>query len=101
MSFFVAVHTWKKEDFVTVAKRVIEVLADPPEGIVLCSSYVYDTGAWCVYTSELSNAEKKIEDFLKKSVPKMKTEVKPVLQFFPPSQDIYPLVHQIIEAATK
>ena len=99
--FFVAVHTWKKEDFVAVGQKVLEALASLPKGITLCSSYVYDSGGWCVYSGESSDAAGKIKAFLTKNVPKMKTDVTPVLQFFPPSQDIYPLIHQIVEAAKK
>jgi len=101
MALFVAVHKWKKEDFVKVARKVLEALGSLPEGINLCSSYVYDAGAWCVYSSEASEAAKKIKAFLTEKVPEMTTEVTPVLQFFPPSADIYPLIHKVIEAATQ
>ncbi len=101
MPIFVAVHTWKKEDFIAVGKKVIEALGNLPDGISLCSSYIHETGGWCVYTSESSEAGKQIEDFLTKNVPNMKSEVTPVLQFFPPSQDLYAVLYKIIESTTK
>ena len=92
---------WKKEDFIAVAKKVIEALGNLPKEICICSSYVHETGAWCVYESNSDKAAEQIKDFLTKSVPNMKTEVTPVLQFFPPAQDIYSLMHKIIEITTQ
>ena len=100
MPLFVAVHKWKKEDFVIVAKKVLKVLGEPPEGVSLCSSYVYDTGAWCVYTAESSEAEEQIKAFLAR-VPEMETEVIPVLQFYPPSPDIYAMMYNLLQITTK
>ena len=95
---FVAVHTWKAEAFVTIAKKVLGALGNLPKDIVLCSSYVHNTGGWCIYSAESQGAGKQIKDFLTTSVPEMTTDVTPVLQFFPPSPDIYPLIVNIIDS---
>lgn len=100
MPLFVAVHKWKKEDFVTVSKKVLRALGSLPQGVSLCSSYVYDTGAWCVYTAESSEAGEQVKAFLAQ-VPEMETEVVPVLQFYPPSPDIYAMIYNLLEITTK
>ncbi len=100
MPLFVAVHKWKKENFVIVTKKVLKVLGNLLEGVSLCSSYVYDTGAWCVYTAESSEAGGQIKAFLAQ-VPEMGTEVVPVLQFYPPSPDIYAMIYNLLEITTK
>ena len=99
--FFAAVHTWKAKDFVTVGKKVLGALANLPKGIALCSSYVHNTGGWCIYSAESQEGGKQIKTFLNTAVPEMTTDVTPVLQFFPPSPDIYPLIANLIAATSK
>ena len=98
--YFEAEHTWNAKDFVTVGKKFLGALNNLPEGIALCSSFVHNTGGWCVYSAEPMNAGVKIQAFLTAAVPEAKTKVTPVLQFFPPSPDIYPLISNIIDAVT-
>lgn len=95
MPLFVAVHKWKKEDLKTVARKVIEAGNQPIEGFKMCSAYLRadQTGAWCVW--EAKKAEQ-VKDFLNKWVPEMETEVLPVLQWFPPSADLYAITHVLI-----
>lgn len=96
--FFVAEHTWKAKDFMTVGKKILGVLSKLPEGVALCSSYVHDTGGWCVYSAESMDAGAKVQAFLTAAAPEATTKVTPVLQFFPPSPDIYPLIAKIMDA---
>jgi hypothetical protein len=94
MTLFVATHKWKKENFKTVTKKVIEALQQAPEGATNCLSYVtteFD-GAWCVWEAE---SAKLVKDFLTKMVPEMNTEVTPVLHFFPPNPDLYAMLHTL------
>ena len=95
MPLFIATHKWKKEDFKTVTKKVIEALQQTPEGATNCLSYVKAEmdGAWCVW--EAKSAEL-VKDFLTKRVPEMETEVTPVLQFFPPNPDLYGILHGLV-----
>jgi len=101
MPLFVAIHKWKKEAFVTVGSKVMAALQQLPKGVTLCSSYVTDDGGWCVYQAESSKAGEPIQQFLTKAVPEMETKVKPVLQFFPPSQDLYALMLKLIAMSSK
>jgi hypothetical protein len=61
---------------------------------------VTDTDAYCIYTAPSVEAGGQIQAFFTERIPEMKTEVKPVLQFFPPSPDIYALVHNLITKVT-
>jgi hypothetical protein len=95
MPLYVLVHKWKKENVKTVAKKVIEGLANPPEGACLCSSYLsaqQDT-AWCVWEAK---SEKQIKEFADKIVPEWKTEVFPVLQGLSDSPIILCSIHSCI-----
>jgi len=95
MPLFVAIHKWKIEDLTTVTRKVIEALQQIPEGVCMCSSYLDSgqTGAWCVWEAK---SKEQVKDFLTEKVPEMETDVKPVLQFFPPSPDIYALIHALV-----
>ncbi len=95
MPLYVLVHKWKKENVKTVAKKVIEGLANPPEGTCLCSSYLsanQDT-AWCVWEAK---SEQQLKEFADKIVPEWKTEIYPALQFAPPSTGLYSIMHALI-----
>jgi hypothetical protein len=46
----------------------------------------------------LRRSLKRIQDFLTKRVPEMTAEVTPVLTFFPPTPEIYPLIGTIMQA---
>ena len=97
MTTFVAVHTWKKDDYVAVAGKVFRLCASYPEGVCLCAFYVHDTGAWSVYTAGEDGATQ-IQDFFTTHVPEMTTKVTPVLTSFPPTLEIYPLIGTIMQA---
>ena len=101
MPLFAATHTWKKEDLITVASKVMAALQQLPKGVTLCSSYLTMDSAYCVYQAESSEAGEQTQQFLTKMVPEMETTVKPVLQFFPPSQDLYALMQQLIAMTSK
>jgi len=92
---FIVVHKWKKEEFKTVAKKVIEAMQQLPEGMAMCTSYcdANQTGAWCLWEAE---SAEQLEKFLKKMIPEMSCDAKPVVQFFPPSPDLYMLMHTIL-----
>jgi hypothetical protein len=92
---FVAIHKWKKENLKTVAKKVIEAMGQTLEGANMCSSYLRadQTGAWCVWEAKSAD---QVKDFLKKWVPEMETEVVPVLQWYPPSPNLYTITHVLI-----
>ena len=96
MAKYLAVHVWEKEDFATVGKKVIEGMPGLPEGVILRSSHcdARKTGAWCLY--ELDRPEV-LEEFWAEQVPEMKTELIPVIQFFPPSEDLYKMMHAMAE----
>ena len=66
-----------------------------PEGMVMCTAYC-DTsqiGAWCIWEADSAD---QLEKFLKKMVPEMSRDAKPVVQFYPPSPDLYTLMHTIL-----
>ena len=93
LSLFLLVHTWKKEDFKTVGRKVIESMPNLPKGQTMLFSYVDArlTGAWCVYETENTGD---LKNFWEKNVPEMHlTEIIPLLQFFPPGADSYKLMH--------
>ena len=73
-----------------------ELVVSLPEDICLCCSYVAGLEAWCIYKAKSKEAGEKVKDFLREKVPEMETEVKPVLQFYPPSPDLYALMHTLV-----
>ena len=87
--------SWKKEDFKTVTRKVIEALQQVPEGITNCFDYVKTEldGAWCVWQAD---SAKDIENFLTEKVPEMETKATPVVQFFPPNADLYRIMHGLV-----
>ena len=88
-------HKWPKENTKTVSKKVIEALAQPPEGSAVVSSYLRadSTGAVCIWQAK---SAEEIGDYIRKMVPEMETDVVPALQFFPPAADIYTIMHELI-----
>ncbi|HDO41514.1 MAG TPA: hypothetical protein ENH03_01240 [Candidatus Bathyarchaeota archaeon] len=96
MPLFLAIHKWKKEDNMTVTRKVLEVLRSLPEDICPCFSYVGNLEAWCIYKAKSKEAGEKIKEFFEQRIPEMETEVKPVLQFYPPSPDIYTIIHTLV-----
>jgi len=98
MPKFIAIHKWKKGDYATVARKVIEALPHLPEGITLTYAYVAGSqdGGWCIYEAKTEKGGEQIESFLKKNVPEMDTITKPILQFAPPGPDLYMLTHSLI-----
>jgi hypothetical protein len=90
---YLLVHTWKKEDFKTVAKKVIEAMPGIPKGSSMVNSHVDArlTGAWCVWDTE---KPEEVKSYLAKAVPEMHTtEVVPVLQFVPVGGDSFKIMH--------
>jgi len=90
---YLFIHTWKKEDFKTVAKKVIEAMPGLPKGSSMVSSQVDArlTGAWCVWDTE---KPEEVKSFLAKAVPEMHTtEIVPVLQFVPVGGDSFKIMH--------
>ena len=94
MPFYMCVHTWKKEDFKVVGKKVVEVLQKLPTGTTLVSSMAdaRQTGAWCIYDTD---KPVELKALLDENVPEMTSEMTPVIQFFPPGPDIYRIVHML------
>ena len=94
MPFYMVVHTWKKEDFKVVGRKVIEVLQRLPRGTALVSTMTdaRQTGAWCVYDTD---KPEEVKALLQKNVPEMTSEVLPVIQFFPPGPDLYKIIHSL------
>jgi hypothetical protein len=95
MALFIIYHKWAKENMKLVAKKVIEALAQVPEGACLVNSYLRAdmTGAVCIW--EAKSAEQ-VDKFLKKMVPEMQGEVVQALQFYPPAADVYKITHALI-----
>lgn len=75
-----------------VGRKVIEAIPNLPKGTALISSHTdaRQTGAWCIYDTEEPEA---VMNFLDEKVPEMATEMIPVIQFFPPSADLYKMIH--------
>lgn len=95
MSHYMLVHTWNKEDFKLVGRKVIESMPRLPKGHNMLFSYVdaRQTGGWCIYDTEDPEGLKNFWDL---SVPEMHTtEMTPILQFFPPGPDSYMIMHAI------
>jgi len=78
MPLVVAMRKWKKENFKTATRKVIEALGQLPEGVSPCCSYITadKTGAWCAWQAK---SAAQVKDFLANMVPEMKTEVVPGL----------------------
>jgi hypothetical protein len=97
LASFMVLHSWRQKDFATTARKVIEALSKLPEGITCRYSWVAASqdSAYCIYEA---NADKGavIADFLRNAVPEMTSEVKQVLMFAPPSQDLYMIMHSLI-----
>jgi len=92
MPLFVVIHRWKKEHFKAIAKKIIE--AKLPKDAKLCSTIVRKdkAGGWCVWEAE---SEKPITSFLK-TIPEWESEVVEAAQWFPPSPDLYGIMHALI-----
>lgn len=93
MSLFMLTHTWKKENFKTVGRKVIESIPGLPKGTTMLFSYAdaRQTGAWCIYDTEHPD---ELVAFWNKMVPEMeRVEIIPIVQFFPPGPDSYKLMH--------
>jgi len=95
MTLFIMYHKWQKENTKVVARKVIEALANPPEGAVLVSSHMRadQTGAVCIWQAK---SEQPLKDWIIRMVPEMGTDMVPALTFFPPSPDIYSIMHVLI-----
>ena len=95
MALFIAYHKWPKENVKTVAKKVIEALAQVPEGTALVSTHMRAdmTGAVCIWQAK---SAEQIGDYLRNGVPEMETDVVPAFQFFPPAADIYTVMHELM-----
>jgi hypothetical protein len=89
---YMCVHSWKKEDFKAVGRKVVEVLPRLPKGTTLVYSMTdaRQTGAWCVYDTDKPDEVKALLD---QNVPEMTSEMLPVLQFYPPGPDVYKILH--------
>lgn len=92
MPLFIALHTWKEEDLKEVGRKVIEAMPNMPKGVTMISSFLdaRKIGSWCIYETENPN---ELKEFLDENVPEMTTEMIPVIQFCPPSADLYKLIH--------
>jgi len=77
-------------------RKVLEVLQSLPEDVCLCFSYIRNLEAWCIYKAKSKEAGKKVKEFFEQKIPEMETEVKPVLRFYPPSPDIYTIIHTLV-----
>jgi len=95
MALFIAYHKFQKENVKLVAKKVIEALGQPPEGVSLESTHMRAdmTGAVCIWRAK---SAEEVGDYLRKMVPEMETDVVPAFQFFPPAADIYTVMHALI-----
>lgn len=90
---YLLVHTWRKEDFKTVGRKVIEAMPALPKGACMIASHISAglTGAWCVYETE--NVQE-LKDFWAGHVPEMHmADVVPIIQFFPPGPESYKVMH--------
>jgi hypothetical protein len=95
MALFIMYHKWPKENVKMVAKKVIEALAQVPEGSALVSTHLRADMAGAVCIWQAKSAEQ-IQDYIRKMVPEMETDVVPALQFFPPAADVYTVMHALI-----
>ncbi len=84
---------WKREDDVTVTRKVIEAMQKAPEDIKLCAGYTGECEAWGLLEAK---SKEQAKAFITENIPEMEIEVKPVLQFYPPSLDLYTVIHQMI-----
>ena len=94
MPLFIATHKWGKEDTQTVMKKVI--LGKTPAELILHSIHITPemTEAFCLREAE---AKEQIENFLRKEIPEMTTEVKQVIQWFPPGKDLYSVIYTLVK----
>ena len=91
MPLFVAVHKWKPEDELAVAKETIAlysaVLAgSAPEGVKLHFTYTLPQGAYCVWEAVSKDALGKVFDNYAPTLKKF-TELVPVVQMYPPTME--------------
>ena len=95
---YLLVHTWRKEDFKVVGRKVIEAMQQMPKGATMVSSHVNaaQTASWCIWDTE---HPEEVKAFLAKHVPEMQTtDIIPVVQFFPPGPESYKIMHMIASA---
>jgi len=91
MSLFVAVHKWKPEEFPAIMKEAMVLFTAVregklPTGIELCSTYMRDNGAFCVWVAP---DQAILEQLFDQHAPVMKkgTELVPVVQSYPPTME--------------
>lgn len=90
---YLLVHTWKKEDFKVVGRKMIEALPGVPKDSTMLFSYAdaRQTGAWCVWDTE---HPEEVVKYFAKTVPEMHlVDTIPLVQFFPPGPELYKLIH--------
>lgn len=93
MALYMLTHAWKKEDFKTIGRKVIESMQGLPKGATMLFSYcdAHQTGAWCVYETE--NPDELLKYWVG-AVPEInQVDIIPIIQFFPPGLDSYKLIH--------
>ncbi|RLE62214.1 MAG: hypothetical protein DRJ38_10055 [Thermoprotei archaeon] len=94
MPLFIATHKWGKGDTLTVIKKVL--LAKRPPELKLHTVHMTTdmTEGFSLWEAESS---KQVEDFIRKEIPEMNTEVKQVIEWFPPGQGLYMVIYNIIK----
>ena len=102
MPTFMAIHTWKPEDTITVTNYAIEVvrkLDTLPEDFALPMSWVAEGQRYfCFWKAPSKEA---LEKFFEEYEPKLVTEVVPVVQSIPPTMEFeMSLMQQIVDMAS-
>ena len=106
MPLFVAVHKWKPEDYLVVAKEVLGMYSataagTAPEGVKLHFTYSLPQGAYCVWEAVSKDALEKVFDQYAPTLKKF-TEFFPVVQTYPPTMEyVIGLGQQLINALSK
>jgi hypothetical protein len=91
MPLFVAVHKWKPEDELVIAKETIALYSAMlagtfPEGTKIHFSYGLTQGAYCVWEAVSKDTIEKVFDQYAPTL-KKSTEFDPVVQVYPPTMD--------------
>jgi hypothetical protein len=92
----VAIHEWKAENTKVVTRKVIEALATIPSGVTLIGTWSIEGGAYCIWEGSSPDLAAQVKAYMTEKVPEMKTETKPVVQWYPPGPDLYDFIHGLV-----
>jgi hypothetical protein len=105
MPTFIAVHKWKPEEHFTAMKEIYNFFtkfsARAREDIEVCSTYMSENGAFCVWNAPSAET---LEKLFEGHTPTLKkgTEIVPVVQAVPPTMEyVLALMKNVLDMASR